>query len=48
VDILATEADTIALKGGLAAGERVVVDGQDKLRPGSKVATPEAGGKGKP
>ena len=48
VDILATEADTIALKGGLAPGERVVVDGQDKLRPGSKVATPEAGGKGKP
>jgi membrane fusion protein, multidrug efflux system len=48
VEILATEADRIALKGGVAAGERVVVDGQDKLRPGSKVAIPEAGGKGKP
>jgi multidrug efflux system membrane fusion protein len=48
VEILATEGDTLALKGQLAGGDRVVVDGQDKLRPGSKVAASEAAAKGKP
>ncbi len=34
------------IKDGLQAGERVVVDGQYRLQPGSHVKTPEAGGKG--
>ncbi|MBZ0091026.1 MAG: MdtA/MuxA family multidrug efflux RND transporter periplasmic adaptor subunit [Sulfuricellaceae bacterium] len=43
--------DTVAVEKGLAPGERVVIDGADKLRPGAKVniATPgaaEAGRKG--
>jgi len=38
VDILLTEGDTIALKGGAAPGDKVVIDGLDKLSPGIKVA----------
>lgn len=33
-----TEGDTTALRGGLAPGEVVVIDGVDRLRPGMKVA----------
>jgi multidrug efflux system membrane fusion protein len=38
VEVLLTEGDTIALKGGATPGENVVVDGLDKLSPGIKVA----------
>lgn len=38
-----TEADQIAINDGLAEGEQVVVDGFDKLQPGSKVSIKEAG-----
>ena len=33
VEVLLTEGDTIALKGGAAPGESVVIDGLDKLEP---------------
>ena len=42
VDLQLTEADSVVLKGGLQAGERVVVDGLDKLSPGMKVAATDA------
>ncbi len=38
VEVLLTEGDTIALKGGAVSGEQVVIDGLDKLSPGIKVA----------
>jgi len=47
VEILLTEADTIALKAGVGAADRVVIDGLDKLSPGTLVAPTEAP-KGKP
>ncbi len=40
-----TEGDDTVIEKGLAAGERVVIDGVDKLRPGMKVDT-SAPGKG--
>lgn len=45
VELQLTEADSVVLKGGLQAGEKVVVDGQDKLSPGMKVAPTEAAAK---
>jgi multidrug efflux system membrane fusion protein len=45
VEILTTQGDSIALKSGVSAGEQVVVDGADKLKPGIKVA-PAGAGKG--
>jgi membrane fusion protein, multidrug efflux system len=42
VELQLTEADSVVLKGGLRAGERVVVDGLDKLSPGMKVAASDA------
>ncbi|HEX9081572.1 MAG TPA: efflux RND transporter periplasmic adaptor subunit, partial [Holophagaceae bacterium] len=46
VDIQATEGDDTAIRTGLKAGEMVVTDGLEKLRPGSPVsiAHPETGG----
>jgi multidrug efflux system membrane fusion protein len=41
-----TEGDDTVVEKGLAAGERVVTDGVDKLRPGMKVDT--SGGRGAP
>ncbi len=38
VEPLFTEGDVTALKKGVAPGEKVVISGLDKLRPGSKVA----------
>jgi multidrug efflux system membrane fusion protein len=38
VDVQLTQGDSTALRGGLAAGEVVVTDGVDRLRPGMKVA----------
>jgi multidrug efflux system membrane fusion protein len=49
VEIQATEGDDAALKSGLKAGEKVVTDGLEKLRPGSRVsiAKPEGPGNAK-
>jgi len=48
VEILLTEGDTIALKSGLTPGEQLVVDGLDKLSPGTKVSPTPAAPKSKP
>jgi len=45
VEILVTEGDQVAVKSGVASGDRVVVEGLDKLRPGSKVAATDAAAK---
>ena len=51
IDLQGTEGDDTAVKRGLQAGELVVTDGLEKLRPGSKVSLskPEGAtpGKGK-
>lgn len=41
-----TEGDETSIQSGLAAGESVVIDGVDKLRPGMKVEVGEARAKG--
>jgi multidrug efflux system membrane fusion protein len=46
VDVALTEGDTAAVGKGLAAGDRVVVDGVDKLQQGTKVAVTAAGPRG--
>ncbi len=46
VEVLTTDGDLSCVKQGLAPGEKVVVDGLDKLRPGSKVAPVDAEGQG--
>ena len=38
VDVQLTEGDDAAIRKGVTAGESVVIDGVDKLQPGSKVA----------
>ena len=48
VQVQLTQGDTIVLKAGLNPGERVVIDGLEKLRPGSKVAPSEAPTKSQP
>ena len=45
IEIQLTEGDTIAVRKGLANGESVVIDGVDKLQPGSKVAANGAEGR---
>jgi multidrug efflux system membrane fusion protein len=42
------EAGKVAVRSGLAPGDRVVVDGADKLRDGAKVLVPGAGAEGQP
>jgi multidrug efflux system membrane fusion protein len=42
VEVGLTEGDTTAVRKGLASGDRVVVDGVDKLQPGMQVAATEA------
>lgn len=44
VEVQSTDGDSTAVRKGLAAGERVVTVGVDKLRPGSKVSTGEGQG----
>jgi membrane fusion protein, multidrug efflux system len=44
VEVQMTEGDTTAVAKGLAAGEVVVVDGVDKLQPGTAVALAKANG----
>jgi multidrug efflux system membrane fusion protein len=46
VSVQLTEGDQAAIATGLAEGERVVVDGVDKLQPGSKVAVGTPGAPG--
>jgi multidrug efflux system membrane fusion protein len=43
VEVQLTEGNEVAIAKGIAAGERVVVDGVDKLQPGSKVSTSAPG-----
>jgi multidrug efflux system membrane fusion protein len=43
VDVRLTEGDDTSLAGGVSAGEVVVVDGVDKLQPGSPVSVPSPG-----
>jgi multidrug efflux system membrane fusion protein len=42
VEIELTEGDLIALKSGVTPGERVVIDGMEKLSPGAKVSFMDA------
>jgi multidrug efflux pump subunit AcrA (membrane-fusion protein) len=44
VDIQATDGDSTSIRKGLSAGDKVVTDGLERLRPGSLVAInkPEA------
>lgn len=44
VEVQALEADEAILSKGLEVGEQIVVDGQSRLKPGSKVALPGAKG----
>ncbi len=44
IEVQGTEGDDTAVKRGLEAGEMVVTDGLEKLRPGSKVSLPKAEG----
>jgi multidrug efflux system membrane fusion protein len=44
VDVQLTEGDDTAIRKGVASGESVVVDGVDKLQPGTKVAVAGASG----
>ena len=46
VEVQLTEGNEAAIAKGLAAGERVVTDGVDKLQPGSKVSVGAPGGAG--
>jgi multidrug efflux system membrane fusion protein len=43
INVLHTEGDDAAVSGKIAAGDSVVVDGVDKLQPGSKVSVSRAG-----
>jgi multidrug efflux system membrane fusion protein len=43
-----TEAETTAIESGLAVGERVVIDGVDRLREGAKVQVADKRGGGAP
>jgi len=43
VSVQLTEGDETAIRGNIAAGERLVVDGVDKLQPGSTVAVSAPG-----
>jgi multidrug efflux system membrane fusion protein len=45
VDVQLTEGDDCAIRKGLAAGDVVVVDGVDKLQPGTPVSLAKEGGK---
>ncbi|MCE1205763.1 MAG: MdtA/MuxA family multidrug efflux RND transporter periplasmic adaptor subunit [Holophagaceae bacterium] len=44
VEVQGTDGDESAVVKGLAGGETIVIDGLEKLRPGSKVALPKAAG----
>jgi len=44
IEVQGTDGDDTAVGKGLSGGETVVIDGLEKLRPGSKVALPKAPG----
>ena len=44
VEVELTEGDSVAIRRGLASGEQVVIDGVDKLQPGTKVAVANGSG----
>jgi multidrug efflux system membrane fusion protein len=44
IEVQGTDGDESAVVKGLAGGETIVIDGLEKLRPGSKVALPKAAG----
>lgn len=46
VELLGSDGETSALGGALAVGEQVVVEGLEKLKPGSALALPGGSGKG--
>jgi multidrug efflux system membrane fusion protein len=48
VDVQLTEGDAASIRKGVAAGESVVIDGVDKLQPGTKVAVAGPGGSSGP
>jgi multidrug efflux system membrane fusion protein len=48
VKIGPSEGEVTSIVSGLAAGEKVVTDGADKLQPGSKVSTGRPGGASRP
>jgi multidrug efflux system membrane fusion protein len=48
INVLHTEGDDAAVSGKIAAGDAVVVDGVDKLQPGSKVSVSRAGANAHP
>jgi len=41
VNVGIAEADSVSVESGLAPGERVVVEGSDRLRDGAKVEIPD-------
>jgi multidrug efflux system membrane fusion protein len=45
VKLGAVEGDNVEISAGVKSGERVVVDGTDRLRDGASVSLPEAGGR---
>ena len=44
VEVQLTEGDDTSIRQGISAGETVVIDGMDKLQPGTRVALAVAGG----
>ncbi len=48
VELAGTQGDLAVVKSGVGEGERVVVDGQNQLRPGSRVVAREQGAAGAP
>ena len=44
IEVQGTDGDESAISKGLVGGETIVIDGLEKLRPGSKVALPKAPG----
>ena len=42
VSVGTAEGDSVSVESGLAPGERVVVEGSDRLRDGAKVEIPDA------
>jgi len=47
VEVQLTEGEDATIRSGLAAGDTVVIDGADKLRPGSKVEVTQPGAAGR-
>jgi membrane fusion protein, multidrug efflux system len=48
IDLGPQSGERVAVRSGLSPGDRVVIDGADKLRNGAKVVVREPGGQGRP